>query len=124
MAIFQEFLYGKNRQSGFTLMEMLIVLFIIGALITIIMPNLTNAGVRAQHKACEANKKVILAQAEAYFLKNGHEYPDNVQELVDAGYLRETPYCPLEHEEATLTSYQLSKVDETLIVTCNHHDKP
>lgn len=120
---FKDMFNGKKSQQGFTLMEMLIVLFIIGVLITIVMPNLTNAGEKAQNKTCEANKRVILAQAEAYYLEKGQVYPRSVQELIDEGYLRDTPFCPLENEEDAATSYQLLVKDNHINVICIYHDQ-
>ncbi len=80
-------------QRGLTLIEMLVVLFIIGVIIAIALPNLKAAGESAQEKSCEANRKLIGAQADNYYLEMG-KYPSNVNELQKRGYLRSTPTCP------------------------------
>lgn len=113
-------IYLRNRH-GFTLIEMIIVLFVIGALIMIIMPNLTDAGVQAQEKSCLANKKVILAQAEAYYLENGHTYPANITELVTNDYLRDEPICASDPKQKD--PYQLKVQDDQLYVYCVIHDQ-
>lgn len=84
-----------NGQKGFTLIEMLIVLFVIGTLLLIIVPNLMSTGTDAQTLACDANKKIISSQVESYYLHNGHTYPKSVKQLYDEGYLPEMPVCPL-----------------------------
>ncbi|TCS94707.1 competence type IV pilus major pilin ComGC [Hazenella coriacea] len=82
-----------HEEHGFTLIEMLVVLFIIGIIITIALPNLKSAGESAQERADQANRRLISAQADNYYLEYG-EYPSNVDELVKRGYLRSVPPCP------------------------------
>ncbi|MCS1350544.1 competence type IV pilus major pilin ComGC [Mechercharimyces sp. CAU 1602] len=80
-------------ERGFTLIEMLVVLFIIGVVIAIALPNLISAGEKAQQRACAASRKMIGAQADNYFLEMG-KYPATVAALTEAQYLRSTPTCP------------------------------
>lgn len=82
-----------GNQRGFTLVEMLVVLFIIGVIIAIALPNLKSAGEKAQARACQANRQLIGAQADNYYLEMG-KYPANVAELKKRGYLRTEPVCP------------------------------
>ncbi|MGA8941893.1 MAG: prepilin-type N-terminal cleavage/methylation domain-containing protein [Thermoactinomyces sp.] len=84
---------SEHGEKGFTLVEMLIVLFIIGLILAIAIPNLKAAGSKAQEKADLANRQIIAAQADHYFLEYG-EYPGSVKELVSRGYLRSVPPCP------------------------------
>lgn len=81
-------------QRGLTLIEMLVVLFIIGVIVAIALPNLKAAGETAQEKACAANRRLIGAQADNFFLEIGR-YPKNVAELKQKGYLRTQPSCPM-----------------------------
>ncbi|MBA4493269.1 competence type IV pilus major pilin ComGC [Paenactinomyces guangxiensis] len=80
-------------ERGFTLIEMLVVLFIIGLILAIAIPNLKEAGEKAREKADQANRNLISAQADNYYLEFG-EYPASVAELVKRGYLRSVPKCP------------------------------
>ena len=82
-----------NDETGFTLIEMLVVIFIIGVIIAIALPNFMSAGEKAQQRADEANRRLISAQADNYYLENG-EYPSSVGDLVKKGYLRSVPKCP------------------------------
>jgi len=98
MFILKKFFNGRSKQKkknvkGFTLIEMLVVLFIVGIIIAIALPNFLSAGKKAQDKADEANKRLISSQADNYFLEFG-QYPSSVEELVKKGYLRSVPKCP------------------------------
>lgn len=84
---------SNKKEAGFTLVEMLVVLFVIGIILAIAIPNLRTAGESAQQKADQANRKLISAQAEQYFLEHG-SYPTSVQTLVKEGYLQSAPTCP------------------------------
>ena len=81
----------SHGENGFTLIEMLVVLFIIGLILAIAIPNLKAAGLKAQEKADIANRQMVPAQRIS-ILEYG-EYP-TVEELVKRGYLRSIPPCP------------------------------
>lgn len=85
-----------KNEEGFTLIEMLIVLFIIGALLLIVLPNLTKSGAEAQEKACQANIHLLETQVENYYLEHGHTWPADVSVLVQEEYLKKAPVCPLD----------------------------
>jgi prepilin-type N-terminal cleavage/methylation domain-containing protein len=84
----------SSGEEGFTLVEMLVVLFIIGIILAIAIPNLQSAGDKAKQRADEANRKLISTQADHFFLENGY-YPKSVEELVNKKYLRSVPKCPV-----------------------------
>lgn len=62
----------SHGENGFTLIEMLVVLFIIGLILAIAIPNLKAAGLKAQEKADLANRQMIAAQADQYFWSTGN----------------------------------------------------
>ncbi|MGL4521822.1 MAG: competence type IV pilus major pilin ComGC [Bacilli bacterium] len=80
----------KNKK-GFTLIEMLIVLFIISIIVLVSIPNVTRSKNTANDTGCRAYVKVVAAEVENYYLKEG-KYP-TVKELVDGKYIPKD-VCP------------------------------
>ncbi len=90
-----------NRESGFTLIEIMIVVLIIGTLLTIALPNFVRARQTARVKSCITNLKEINTAKEQWamdFRKNNDDSPtlDNLTtEGADSGrYLKRWPSCP------------------------------
>jgi len=61
----------KRIRKGFTLIEMVIVLFIISLLLLIMIPNLTAQKKNATTKSDDAFKTSIVTQAEMYSDEHG-----------------------------------------------------
>ena len=79
-------------EKGFTLIEMLIVLFIISILILVTVPNVTKHFATIDEKGCNAYISMVQAQVEAYkidYLK----YP-TLKQLEEAGYINKDSKCP------------------------------
>ncbi|MFC7442253.1 competence type IV pilus major pilin ComGC [Laceyella putida] len=98
---------AMDGERGFTLMEMILVVFIIGVILAIAIPNLRAAGEKAKRQADRANRHMISAQADNYYLEYG-EYPSEVEELVKRGYLRSAPKCPFGKKYQIRRSPQLT----------------
>ncbi|WP_149453647.1 competence type IV pilus major pilin ComGC [Pasteuria penetrans] len=82
-----------HREAGFTLLEMLVVLVIMGLLLALAIPNFRTAMEKAHQRVDQANRQLISAQAEHYLLEHGEEAP-SIDVLVQQGYLRDKPRCP------------------------------
>lgn len=74
------------NQHGFTLIEMLIVLFIISVLILITIPNVTKHMNTVDEKGCDAYIYMVQGQVESYRMEK-KKIP-TMQELEDEGYLK------------------------------------
>ncbi|HJV46972.1 MAG TPA: prepilin-type N-terminal cleavage/methylation domain-containing protein [Bacillota bacterium] len=113
-------------EKGFTFLEMCMVVVIISVLMLLAVPNYQKAVAKAQSKTCEANKSMIEAQIESYYLDN-HVFPtpDNANtevnevlvELKTKQYLKEEPKCP-SNGKYTIT---MNTTDHTISVTCDQH---
>lgn len=88
-------LLSKKRRRGFTLVEIMIVVLIIGILLAIAVPNFIKARETSRTKSCIANLRQIDAAKEQWAMDNkaaqgaavawGDIVPD---------YIRKQPECP------------------------------
>jgi prepilin-type N-terminal cleavage/methylation domain-containing protein len=86
----------NNRKSGFTLVEIMIVVAIIGLLAAIAIPNFVRARAKAQINTCIANLKQIDGAKETWALENKKKTGDTVTwpgDLVPQ-YIKTEPTCP------------------------------
>lgn len=87
---------GKG-ELGFTLIEIMIVVLIIGILLAIAVPNFMTARENSRTKACIANLKQIQAAKEQWAMANNKTSTDTPTfgDLVDTGkFIKSTPSCP------------------------------
>jgi general secretion pathway protein G len=83
----------QNSVRGFTLIELIVVVAIIGILATIALPAMKNAPIRAREAVIRADLYQMRSCIDQYLADKG-VYPDSLQGLVDAGYLRFLPADP------------------------------
>lgn len=83
----------SNKEAGFTLIEMMIVMLIISVLLIITIPNVTKHNTNINNKGCQAYVKMVQAQVQAYQM-DINKTP-TLDDLKSKGYLDpNTKGCP------------------------------
>ena len=103
-----------SRNAGFTLVEIMIVVAIIGLLAAIAIPNFIRARTTSQMNACINNLRQIDAAIQEYALEGNHVATDpvvfaNVQPYLGrgAGASATSIYCPADSAKTFATSYTI-----------------
>lgn len=90
----------KNKQGGFTLIELMVVIVIIGILVAIALPNFIGAQDRAKLSSVKANMHTVQTMLETYAVDWGGTYPGDYatlnQEATDRSYNKDykNPFNP------------------------------
>ena len=106
--------HHSDRRTGFTLVEIMIVVLIIGILLAIAIPNFVSARESARAKACVGNLKQIDSASQQYAMDaklSATGSIDNIQTRLVNGttaYLRSMPNCPESGTYAPGTSLAVS----------------
>jgi general secretion pathway protein G len=93
------------RAAGFTLLELMIVVSIIGILATIAQPMYRNAVVKAREAALQENLFVMRDAIDKYYADN-EKYPESLEDLVNKKYIRGVPKDPFTGSNATWQAVQ------------------
>ncbi len=86
-------LHGNKPSTGYTLLELMIVVAIAGILITLAVPTFQQSALKAREAALKQNLFTMRAVLDQHYADQG-AYPSSLSALVEAGYLREIPMDP------------------------------
>lgn len=90
----------SSGEGGFTLLEMIIVVTMIGILATIAIPALLHSPRRAQEAVLKTNLRTIRDVINQHYADKG-QYPTSLEALVDEGYVRTIPIDPITKSSET-----------------------
>lgn len=105
----------RKQDAGFTLMELMIVMMIIGILATLAVPSFVGALKSAREAVLKEDLHVMRTAIDSYTMDK-QKAPQSLDDLIQSGYLRAVPEDPITHSTDTWvtdTSDAMSSVDQT-----------
>ncbi len=105
----------KTTESGFTLIELMVVMLIIGVLMAIAVPNYIAAVKAAKESVLKEDLHIMRNAIDSYTMDK-QKAPQSLDDLVQEGYLRAIPEDPMTHSKDTWvtdTSDAMYSIDET-----------
>lgn len=99
----------RDRERGFTLIEMLIVVALIGIVATVAVGQYRKSIQRSKEAVLRENLYVMRQQIQNYFADKGR-HPTDLMALVDDNYLRMVPTDPITQRDDTWET-ELSDAD-------------
>ena len=115
-------MFMKKKKSGFTLIELMIVIAIIAILAAILVPNFLKARAQGQLTACKSNCKNIATALEMYSSDNGGRYPSSGSfevKLTGGNYLKLIPTCPAAGSATYTGSFSSTQTPDSFSFYCN-----
>jgi general secretion pathway protein G len=95
-----------DDSAGFTLLELLVVMTIIGILAAVAIPALRDSPQRAREAALKENLFTMRSTIDQFHGDKGY-YPPELATLVSEGYLRQIPVDPMTKSRDTwVVSYE------------------
>jgi general secretion pathway protein G len=97
---------NRNKKRGFSLLELLAVVTILGIIAAIIVPRVTVSSATAKQRVSEHHKATINSAVERYYVNTGGWPADNLSDIgADNNYFPDgIPVNPVDSSAYTLNS--------------------
>jgi general secretion pathway protein G len=108
-------LNGRNRRAGYTLIELIIVMAIIGVLLAVAVPLYTKSIQRTKESLLHQNLFTLRTVIDEYTFDK-KAAPQSLNDLVREGYLRAVPIDPITSSDKSwrlIIEDALTSVDQT-----------
>lgn len=106
---------NRTKDAGFTLIELMIVMLIIGILATLAIPRFA-ASVKMAREAVLKEDLHVMRDAIDSYTMDKQKAPQSLDDLVQNGYMRVIPEDPMTHSNSTWapdTSDAMYSLDES-----------
>ncbi len=105
----------RKQNAGFTLIELMIVMAIIGVLAVVAVPKFVSAIKAAREAVLKEDLHVLRSAIDSYTMDK-QKAPQSLDDLVQDGYLKSIPEDPMTHSKdtwVTATSDAMYSLDQT-----------
>ena len=106
---------NRRHDAGFTLVELMIVMAIIGVLATLAIPSFVGALKQAREAVLKEDLHVLRTAIDSY-TADKQKAPQSLEDLITDGYLKSVPEDPMTHSKdtwVTNTSDSMYSLDQT-----------
>lgn len=108
----------RHPSRGFTLLELMIVIFIMLILVSIAVPNFTRSVQRSREAVLRQNLFTLRDLISQYTLDK-QKAPQSLDDLVQAGYLKQIPKDPMTNQ----ADWVVEQAEENTVMSPDQQDQ-